>query len=78
MVMYRDFAKRNARRLGLVGYVKNLDDGSVEVVAQGSRENLEKLIEQLHKGSMFARVARVDVEWKQQAEKKFDSFTIVL
>ena len=37
MVMYRDFTARFARRLGLVGEVKNLSDGTVRVIAEGSR-----------------------------------------
>mgnify|MGYP001626193153 CR=1 FL=1 len=40
----RYFIAREARRLGLTGYVRNLDDGSVEVVAEGSEELIEELI----------------------------------
>jgi acylphosphatase len=59
MVMYRDFVARKARGLGLVGEVKNLPDGTVHVVAEGSHEKLERLVEFLHKGSILARVESV-------------------
>ncbi|MFC1732248.1 acylphosphatase [candidate division KSB1 bacterium] len=75
MVMFRDFVQRRARSLGLRGVVKNLDDGSVEVIAQGSRDKLEEFIEYLHKGPFLARVIRADVEWLEPAED-FDGFTI--
>lgn len=64
MVMMRDFVQRKARGLGLVGYVKNLPDKTVEVVAQGSRDGLVKLEAELHKGPLLARVERVEVDWR--------------
>jgi len=69
MVLFRDFVQRKASGLGLVGYVENLEDGSVHVVARGDEENLEKLIEHLHKGPFLARVARVNVEWREPQEE---------
>ncbi len=68
MVMYRDFATRKARKLGINGWVKNLPDGSVNVVAQGTQESLEKFIACLHTGSVFARVDNVQVEWLPPGE----------
>ena len=76
MVMFRDFVQRHARHLALTGYVRNTPDFTVEVVAQGYPDKLEKLIEYLHKGTFLARVSSVDVEWRKPAEK-FDSFDIV-
>ncbi|MEX0916978.1 MAG: acylphosphatase [Candidatus Paceibacterota bacterium] len=65
MVMFRDFARRKARGLGIVGEVENLENGNVKVVAQGSEKKLEEYIQHLHKGPFMARVARVDVEWRE-------------
>lgn len=68
MVMFRDFVQRKARALNISGTVLNKDDGTVAIVAQGSEENLRTLIEHLHKGPFLARVARVDVEWREPKE----------
>ena len=64
-VMYRDFVQRKARAFGVRGFVENLDGRAVRVVAQGTQENLELFIEQLHKGPFMAQVARVDVSWRE-------------
>jgi acylphosphatase len=63
MVMYRDFAQRKARGLGVVGTVRNCSDGSVEVVAQGTRELLERYLGYLKRGSLLSHVKEVSVEW---------------
>jgi len=76
MVMFRDFTQRHARRFGIVGTVRNLPEGTVEVVAQGDGELLEKFLRDLHKGPFLAKVAKVDIE-RQESEKRFDSFDIV-
>ncbi len=75
MVMYRDFVQRKARGLELVGWVKNLDDGTVEVVAQGTPDGLKLLIERLHEGSVLSRVDGVSVEWRAPSGQ-FDDFII--
>jgi len=62
-VGYRDFIQIAALELGLMGYVKNNDDGSVSVCAQGEPESLRLLVEYLHEGSLLARVDGVAVEW---------------
>jgi len=64
MVMMRDFVQRSASKLGATGYVKNLPDGTVEVLAQGRKDVLEKLLEKLHKGSVLSRVDGVQTEWR--------------
>ena len=63
LVMYRDFATRKARSLGLVGEVQNLPDGTVRVVAEGERKNLEVYVQKLWKGSLLARVEDVTVTY---------------
>ena len=65
MVMYRDFAQRKARSRGITGWVKNLPDGAVEVLAQGEHPMLEKYLERLKRGPLFARVETVEVEWRE-------------
>lgn len=75
MVMYRDFAQRNARKLGLTGFVRNENDGSVWVVAEGSEEALKKFQTKLARGPMFSRVEDIEVEWKEPTGK-FRDFMI--
>ncbi len=67
MVMYRDFAQRKARGLRLVGEVQNLKDGTVRVVAEGPRANLEVYVEKLKKGPLLARVESVSVDFGEAA-----------
>jgi len=74
-VGFRYFVERVARSLGLVGYVRNLYDGSVEVYAEGDRARLELLGGRLRKGPSYARVDEVREEWGD-ATGKYDSFRI--
>lgn len=76
MVMFRDYVKRKAQALDLDGTVKNVNDGSVEVVAQGPRETLKELIMHLEKGPFLAHVIRVDVVWEKPRDV-FSSFNII-
>ena len=75
-VGYRFFTERYAKILGLKGYVRNLSDGSVEVVVEGDRIKIEELIEKLKKGPLLARVERVDVRW-EKPKGDFLTFTIM-
>ena len=76
MVMYRDFAQRKASKLGLVGTVQNLDDGSVAVVAEGDEEKLEDFIQYLNKGSLLSKVKNVRITWGE-VSGVFSQFKIV-
>lgn len=76
LVMFRDFAQRKARGLGVTGYVRNLSDGSVEVLAQGEETALASFVEKLHRGPMLARVDNVEVTWRE-SEKRFEAFDIL-
>ena len=74
-VYFRDFTRRHARRLGLVGYVRNLWDGTVEVLAEGNRDLLESLLRELHAGPPAARIEGIDLEWGQPSGE-FPSFEV--
>lgn len=76
MVMYRDFAKRKARGLHIVGTVKNLPDKTVEVYAQGEEKDLNAYLKKLHRGSIFSRVEGVEVEWREPSSH-IEGFNIV-
>ena len=62
-VGFRAHTQWQAAGLGLSGYVKNLRDGRVEVMAEGPREDLERLERFLRAGPPGASVAQVEIEW---------------
>ncbi len=72
---YRYFVYRKARRLGLVGTVENLPDGTVRVIAQGDESELKAYIEYLKRGTIFSRVDAVDEKWSS-TEPTFADFQI--
>lgn len=59
-VGYRYYVLREAERLGVAGFTRNLPDGRVEVVAEGTEEVLGELETRLRSGPSFASVAAVD------------------
>lgn len=61
-VWFRASTKEEAERLNLTGWVKNLPDGRVEVMACGKKEQVEQLWEWLQKGPRLAKVDKVDRE----------------
>ena len=62
-VGYRDFASARAGAHRLKGYVRNASDGSVEIEAEGQRNELEAFLEELRQGPPMAEVKRVDIAW---------------
>ena len=63
-VFFRAFTSERATGLGLTGYVRNLPGGNaVEVVADGEREKLEKLLDYLKAGPPGAWVKKLSTEW---------------
>jgi acylphosphatase len=63
-VFFRHHTRLEATRLGLAGTVRNRPDGSVGVIAEGPRGQLDGLLSWLHRGPGLAEVERVEVEWK--------------
>ncbi len=59
-VTYRDSTRREAERLGVAGWVRNLPDGSVEAALEGPEELVEALLRWMHRGPALAGVGRVD------------------
>ncbi|MCE7733232.1 MAG: acylphosphatase [Candidatus Heimdallarchaeota archaeon] len=62
-VFYRTSAVKLAKQLNLVGWIKNRADSTVECIAEGRKEDLEKFIEWCQTGSTHSKVERTDVEW---------------
>ena len=74
-VGYRYSTRNFALQLGLVGWVKNRDDGKVEIVAEGDKIHLEELAEWAKQGPRFSKVDTVDVE-QQPTSGEFSDFSI--
>jgi acylphosphatase len=62
-VSFRYFVLEQADHLNLTGWVRNRWNGAVEVIAEGSRQNLEQLLISLRAGPPMAAVSDVDFEW---------------
>lgn len=75
-VGYRYFAVYQAQKIsGIVGYVRNLRNGNVEVVAEGEKSKLEQFLSELRKGPVGAHVTDVDVFWEYPTGE-FTNFSI--
>ena len=76
LVMYRDFSQRKARKLGLVGTVRNMKDGSVSIMAEGDEAILNQYVTYLKRGPILSRVDAVHTVWGE-ATGTFGDFLIV-
>jgi acylphosphatase len=74
-VFYRAYTCEQAVRLGLTGWVRNLPDGRVEIIAEGPRDRIEQLIKWCHQGPPLARVTEVKTSW-EQATGQYDRFDV--
>ncbi|MGQ9663036.1 MAG: acylphosphatase [Kiritimatiellia bacterium] len=74
-VGFRDFTARQASRLKLTGWVKNLTDGRVELVAEGSTKDLETLLELVSQGPPAARVVGLE-KHEENWSGEFKRFTV--
>ena len=75
-VYFRYFVREAAKALGLKGYARNLPSGdAVEVQAEGEKQRLEKLVEQLKIGPPGARVEEVETNWSEYSGQ-FSNFRI--
>jgi acylphosphatase len=75
-VGYRNFVEHTAGKLNVDGYVKNRRDGSVEVFAMGTAEELQKLRNALERGPMMAQVSRVAEEPSDVETRYVGNFTV--
>lgn len=76
-VFYRAEAKRKANELDLTGYIRNIPDGRVEILAEGEEKRLKEFIKWCYDGSDSAVVNGVKVKWAEYGEK-FDKFEIIV
>ena len=64
-VFFRAFTEENAKKLGVLGWVRNLPDGRVEAVFEGSRDKVEKLIYLCRYKHPYARVDEVEIHYEE-------------
>jgi acylphosphatase len=74
-VGFRFFVRENAAALGLTGWVRNLWDDRVELTAEGSREQLERLLSFVRRGPRAAFVTQVKSDW-QPASGEYKDFRV--
>jgi len=74
-VFFRAFTRERAIQLGLTGYVRNLEDGRVEIVVEGNDTAIDKLVEQLRKGPPQAEVSKVELQ-PELFRGEFKSFEV--
>ncbi len=61
-VFFRDSMRREAQRLGVLGWVRNCNDGSVEAVVQGEPGAVDDIVQWAHRGPARAQVHVVDIQ----------------
>lgn len=74
-VGFRHFTRVNARELEIYGWVKNLPDGRVEAVFQGSKKSVETMLERCRRGPRNARVSEMTVE-EERTDPSMTSFSV--
>ena len=74
-VFYRDFITREALKLGVKGWVKNLRDGTVEIVAKAEEFKLKDFLKQCRKGPLMAFVQNVEVK-EEPPTGEFEDFNV--
>ncbi|MBI2144326.1 acylphosphatase [Candidatus Woesearchaeota archaeon] len=74
-VFYREFTRREAELLGISGFVRNLKDENVEIVAEGEEKHLKEFEKKFRKGPLMAFVTGIDVK-EEQSTGEFEGFDI--
>lgn len=74
-VFFRNFIKENAERHNVKGFVRNLEDGRVEIFMEGNSEDVNKMIELCKKGPKHSMIREVEI--KQESFQGFNNFKIL-
>jgi acylphosphatase len=75
-VAYRFFAEKYANALGITGWVRNLPDGRVEVLAEGQGADIERFLDRLREGPRLARVDHLEIR-RESSTGEFHGFQVV-
>ena len=74
-VGFRAFVQYTATSLGLHGWVRNRWDGTVELTAEGERQQLDELLQSVRRGPRASNVTKVSTDW-HQATGEFNGFRV--
>jgi acylphosphatase len=75
-VFFRAATQREAKRLGITGWVRNRNDASVEILAEGEEDSIKEIVSWAHHGPSAARVENVDVRYRSYTGE-YSDFRIV-
>lgn len=75
-VGFRFFTERLAHMLNITGYVKNLYNGDVEIVAEGEEKILYQFLDKIKQGPPLAQVINCQTDWYDLKETKYTNFVI--
>lgn len=75
-VYFRASAQREAKRLGVTGWVRHRSDGAVEMVAEGEEDQIKDLLTWTQQGPSTARVDKVETRWRGYTGE-YSTFVIV-
>lgn len=74
-IFYRSFIKENAERYNVKGFVRNLEDGRVEIFIEGEVNDINKMIEIAKKGPKHSQIKKVEI--KPERFQEFKNFKIL-
>ncbi len=74
-VFFRSFIKENAEKLNLKGFVRNLEDGRVEIFIEGNLDEVQKMLELCKQGPKHAQIKNLEI--KEESFQGFKTFKIL-
>ena len=74
-VFFRSFIKENAERYNVKGFIRNLEDGRIEIFLEGNSDDVNKMIELAKKGPKHSQIKEVEI--KPERFQDFKSFKIL-
>lgn len=74
-VFFRAFVKENAERYNVKGFVRNLEDGRIEIFLEGDSENVNKMTELCKKGPKHSQIRNIQI--KPEKFQDFKTFKVL-
>ena len=74
-IFFRAFVKENAEKYNVKGFVRNLEDGRIEIFLEGNNEDIDKMVELCKKGPKHAQIRNIEI--KLEKFQDFKSFKVL-